>query len=221
MTNASAAQGVRELAQGVGIPVVTTLMGIGAFDTTDPLALHMLGMHGTAFANYAVDDCDFLIAVGARFDDRVAGVPARFAPNARHIAHLDVDAAEIGKVKPVDWHHVGDLNQALGALCAYLSDRGFRPDYADWHAHIAQLKQTRAMNYERGGVALQPHAVIEETNRQPKHSQKINTEHLNFSPLREDQESVEIDRSDFVTERAFPVGANINMEPPKKKKEQS
>ncbi len=163
--NGNASAALRALARDYGIPVTTTLMGIGAVDTREALSLQMLGMHGTAFANYAVDDCDFLIAVGARFDDRVAGVPARFAPNARHIAHLDVDAAEIGKVKQVDWHHVGDLNQALGALRAYLSDRGFRPDYADWHAHIAQLKKTHAMNYERGGEALQPHAVIEEINQ--------------------------------------------------------
>ena len=74
-------------------------MGIGAIDTTDPLSMRMLGMHGAAFANYAADDCDFLIAVGARFDDRVAGDPRKFARNARRIAHLDVDQAEINKVK--------------------------------------------------------------------------------------------------------------------------
>ena len=70
-------------------------MGIGAVDTTDPHGMRMLGMHGAAFANYAVDDCDFLIAVGARFDDRVAGVPAKFARNAKRIAHLDIDRAEV------------------------------------------------------------------------------------------------------------------------------
>lgn len=163
--NGNASDALRTLAQSFGIPVTTTLMGIGAVDTTDRLSLQMLGMHGTAFANYAVEDCDFLIAVGARFDDRVAGVPAKFAPNARHIAHFDVDPAEIGKVKRVDWHHLGDLNQALTALSDYLHNRGFKPDYADWHAHIAQLKQTHAMNYERGGQSIQPHAVIQEINQ--------------------------------------------------------
>ena len=69
--------------RGLGIPVVTTLMGIGAVDTSDALSMRMLGMHGTAFANYAVEDCDFLIAVGARFDDRVAGDPRKFARHAR------------------------------------------------------------------------------------------------------------------------------------------
>src|SRR5690606_33267197 len=77
LANASAE--LRELSELLGIPVVTTLMGIGAVDTTSPLSMRMLGMHGAAFANYAVEDCDFLIALGARFDDRVAGNPAKFA----------------------------------------------------------------------------------------------------------------------------------------------
>ena len=97
--NGGAAGALTEFATTFGIPVVTTLMGIGAIDTTHPLSMRMLGMHGAAFANYAVDDCDFLIAVGARFDDRVAGDPRKFARNARRIAHLDVDQAEINKVK--------------------------------------------------------------------------------------------------------------------------
>lgn len=151
-------------ADAYGIPVTTTLMGIGAYDTTAPRSLHMLGMHGTAFANYAVDDCDALIAIGARFDDRVAGVPAKFAPNARWIAHFDVDPSEINKVKRVQWHHVGELNNALDALRSYLDGQGFRPDYGDWHQHIAALKKTHALNYERGGDYIQPHAVIEALN---------------------------------------------------------
>ena len=83
------------------------------------MAMRMLGMHGAAFANYAVDDCDFLIAVGARFDDRVAGVPEKFARNAVRIAHLDVDRAEIDKVKHAQWSHVGLIRPALEALTAH------------------------------------------------------------------------------------------------------
>ncbi len=158
-----------------GIPVTTTLMGFGAYDTTKPRALHMLGMHGTAFANYAVDDCDALIAVGARFDDRVAGVPGKFAPRAKWIAHLDIDAGEINKVKRVHWSHVGELNPALDALTAHLQASGFTPDYAEWHAHIAQLKVTYAMNYERGGEHIQPHAVIEEINKITKGEAVVST----------------------------------------------
>src|SRR6188768_34098 len=82
----NAAAALRRLATELELPVVTTLMGIGAIDTSHPLSMRMLGMHGAAFANYAVDDCDFLIAVGARFDDRVAGAPDRFARNAKWIA---------------------------------------------------------------------------------------------------------------------------------------
>ena len=160
-----AAQSLREFARSFGIPVTTTLMGIGAQDTTDPLCLQMLGMHGTAYANYATDDCDFLIAVGARFDDRVAGVPAKFARGAKWIAHLDIDPSEINKVKRVHWHHVGELNRTLKALQGFAQKQNFKPDYREWHTHIAQLKQTHAMNYERGGTYIQPHAVIEEINQ--------------------------------------------------------
>ena len=109
---------LREFALEFGIPVVTTLMGIGAFDTTHPLSMRMLGMHGAAFANYAVDDCDFLIAIGARFDDRVAGNPPKFAPRAKYIAQFDIDASEINKVKRVQWSHVGLLPEALRTLTA-------------------------------------------------------------------------------------------------------
>src|SRR6202050_3431663 len=138
--NAGAAEALREFACAFGIPVVTTLMGIGSFDTTDALSLRMLGMHGAAFANYAVDDCDFLIAVGSRFDDRVAGVPAKFAAKAKRIAHLDIDRAEINKVKHVDWSHVGALPEALRALIAHSAQKHFRPDYALWHEELAALK---------------------------------------------------------------------------------
>src|ERR1700754_1211793 len=111
-----AASALREFSETFGIPVVTTLMGIGAVDTYGPLCMRMLGMHGAAFANYAVDDCDFLLALGSRFDDRVAGVPAKFARNAKRIAHLDVDRAEVNKVKRVQWSYIGMLTEALQAL---------------------------------------------------------------------------------------------------------
>ncbi|AWN16867.1 biosynthetic-type acetolactate synthase large subunit [Salinisphaera sp. LB1] len=163
--NSDSANELRALAQAYGIPVVTTLMGIGAFDTTDALSLHMLGMHGTAFANYAVEDCDFLIAVGARFDDRVAGRPDDFAPEAEAIAHFDADASEINKVKRVDWHHVGLFAPSLARVLAYGREHGFANDLSDWHQHIAALKRDYAMNYDRDSTLIQPYAVIEEINR--------------------------------------------------------
>jgi acetolactate synthase-1/2/3 large subunit len=165
VVNSGAAAAMRELAQTFEIPVVTTLMGLGAFDTTHRLSMHMLGMHGTAFANYAVDDCDFLIALGARFDDRVAGNPARFARNAHRIVHLDIDASEINKVKTVDWHHVGLLPEALGTLTAYGRRAGFKRDFDAWHAHCAELRRTYAMNYDRDSALIQAYYVIEEINR--------------------------------------------------------
>lgn len=163
--NAGAAAALTEFAKTFNVPVVTTLMGIGAFDTTDALSMRMLGMHGAAFANYAVDDCDMLIALGSRFDDRVAGVPAKFAPNARRIAHIDIDRAEINKVKSVDWSHVGQLPDALETLTRYGRRTGFRPDYSAWHAALAALRETHAMNYDRQSELIQPYYVIEEINR--------------------------------------------------------
>src|SRR5271170_6422967 len=162
--NGNAAGELRELAQTLGIPVVTTLMGIGALDTTDPLCMHMLGMHGTAYANYAVEDCDFLIAVGARFDDRVAADPRKFARHARRIAHLDVDRAEINKVKAVQWSHVGQLPAALSDLLGHARRSGFARDFAEWRSHLAELRQRYAMNYDRASALVQPHHVIEQIN---------------------------------------------------------
>ena len=163
--NGEAAGALTEFALTYGIPVVTTLMGIGAIDTTHALSLRMLGMHGAAFANYALDDCDFLISVGARFDDRVATVPAKFAPNAKRIAHLDIDRAEINKVKRADWSHVGLLTEALRTLGAYGQRERFEPDYAAWHASLAELKRRHAMSYDKASPLIQPHYVIEEINR--------------------------------------------------------
>ena len=173
--NAEAAGALEEFVLAFQIPVVTTLMGIGAFDTTHPLSMRMLGMHGTAFANYAVDDCDFLIAAGSRFDDRVAGVPEKFAVNARRIAHLDIDRAEVNKVKRVQWNHVGLLPQALRALTAYGRKKGVKHDYAVWHAELAELKRRHAMNYDRESRLIQPYYVIEEINRQTKGEAIIST----------------------------------------------
>ncbi|MEL7187346.1 MAG: thiamine pyrophosphate-binding protein, partial [Pseudomonadota bacterium] len=139
--NGNATKAMRHLANEYGIPVTTTLMALGASDTNHPLALHMLGMHGVASANYAVEDCDFLIAIGARFDDRVAGDPPNFSPRAKHIAQFDVDSAEIGKVKRVSWHHVGILNSDLTDILDYGRRIKFKKSFAKWHEEIAELKR--------------------------------------------------------------------------------
>ena len=163
--NANASKPMRQLANRYGIPVATTLMALGASDSKHDLSLHMLGMHGTAFANYAVEDCDFLIAIGARFDDRVASVPAKFAPNARNIAHFDVDVSEIGKVKAVDWHHVGMLSRDLDDILAFGKRIDFSKTFDAWHEEIAALKDRHRMNYDRDSDLIQPYAVIEEINQ--------------------------------------------------------
>jgi len=173
--NANATKAMRRLASEYGIPVTTTLMALGASDTTHPLALHMLGMHGIASANYAVEDCDFLIAIGARFDDRVAGNPAHFAPNAKNIAHFDVDFAEIGKVKRVDWHHVGVLERDLTDMLAYGRRIRFAKTFDQWHEEIAELKTEYALNYDRDSELIQPYAVIEEINEHSKGEAIIST----------------------------------------------
>jgi acetolactate synthase-1/2/3 large subunit len=150
--NGEAAPELRAFADRFGIPVVTTLMGIGAVDTTSELSLQMLGMHGMAYANYAVEDCDFLFAVGARFDDRVAGKVKEFAPGAT-IAHLDVDASEIEKVKHVDWSHVADAKRGLPQLQKLGS--GFKKDYRRWREHVTKLKQNHALAWDTESPAIQ------------------------------------------------------------------
>jgi acetolactate synthase I/II/III large subunit len=166
--NADASKALRRFANAYGIPVTTTLMALGASDTQHPLALHMLGMHGVASANYAVEDSDFLIAIGARFDDRVAGSPAQFSPRAKNIAHFDVDIAEIGKVKRVNWHHVGMLQTDLTDMLEYGRRIKFQKSFHTWHEEIAALKKEHALNYDRDSDLIQPYAVIEEIN---KHTQ--------------------------------------------------
>ena len=160
--NANASKELRAFSARFNIPVVTTLMGIGSVDTTHELSLRMLGMHGTAYANYAVEDCDLIIAVGARFDDRVAGKVATFAPNAK-IAHIDIDAAEIGKVKLPDWAFVGDARAALQDLM----DAGatFKRDFSKWVKLVNKYKKEHPLDYEHNSDLLQPQEVLEELNK--------------------------------------------------------
>jgi acetolactate synthase I/II/III large subunit len=173
--NGNAAAPLTEFATAFGVPVVTTLMGIGSLDTTHPLSMRMLGMHGAAFANYAADDCDFLIAVGSRFDDRVAGVPDKFAKNAGRIAHLDVDRAEVNKVKRVHWSHVGLVVPALEALTAHGREARFTRDFKPWLTELDELRRRYAMNYDRASPLIQPYYVIEEINRHTRGEAIITT----------------------------------------------
>lgn len=161
----NASKELRKFMKTFQIPAVTTLTGIGAVDTTDDLCLHMLGMHGTAYANYAVDDCDLLIALGARFDDRVAGVPHAFASNAA-IAHIDIDAAEIGKVKPVDWYYVGDATVALRDLIN--AGKSFEVNHQQWLRDVCASKKRHRLNFNRKAEMIQPQFVLESLNKLTK-----------------------------------------------------
>jgi acetolactate synthase-1/2/3 large subunit len=172
VNNAEGSKALTEFAHRFKIPVVTTLMGIGAIDTRDELSLRMLGMHGTAFANYSVEDCDFLFAVGSRFDDRVAGQVKEFAPNAR-IAHLDCDATEIEKVKEVDWSYVADAARGLSQLMAI--GRGFKKDFAGWRKHVTSLRDDYALDYPHDLEAVRCEYVLEQLNQTTKGEAIVST----------------------------------------------
>jgi acetolactate synthase I/II/III large subunit len=168
-----ASEELRKFMHKFKIPAVTTLMGIGAVDTTHDLSLHMLGMHGTAYANYAVEDCDFLISVGARFDDRVAGKVADFSPKATEIAHIDIDAAEIGKVKAVTWSHNGNAKLALTSLVKY--GKEVKTSFSAWNKHVKALKKTHCLNYNRDAELIQPAEVLETMNKITKGEAIVST----------------------------------------------
>ena len=157
--NGNAGEELRAFAKRFQIPVATTLLGIGGVDTGDDLSLRMLGMHGTAFANYAVEDCDFLLAAGSRFDDRVAGKVKEFAPGAKFIAHIDIDGSEIGKVKAVNWSFVGSAKQGLSDLIEY--GKNFKKDFSKWVEHVRELRKKHALNYDRKSPLIQPQYVLE------------------------------------------------------------
>jgi len=147
---------IRQLAIEANIPVTTTLLALGAFDESHRLALHMLGMHGTAYANYAVQDCDLLIAVAARFDDRVTGKLEIFAPKAK-IIHIDIDPASISKNVQVDIPVVGDARMILQELLKLIEPR----DRADWLAKIQKLKKQYPLRYDSDADVIKPQFVIE------------------------------------------------------------
>ncbi len=151
-----AADEVRALAEATDTPVTTTLKGLGAFPETHALSLGMLGMHGTAYANYAVHECDLLVAIGARFDDRVTGKADEWVPHAK-IIHIDVDPAEIGKVLPADVPIVGDVQAILTELLKVVQPA----QHPEWNARVGQWKSDHPLHYPADGV-LHGQYVIEQ-----------------------------------------------------------
>lgn len=148
---------LRQLAELCAIPVTTTLMGKGVFPENHPLSLGMLGMHGTKYANYAVNECDLLITIGARFSDRVTVRADAFAPKAR-IIHIDIDPAEIGKNVRVDIPIVGDVKRVLEQLCQVVQAR---TETEEWSAKIREWKDKYPLRYHHNGK-IKPQFVIEQ-----------------------------------------------------------
>ncbi len=154
---ANAAAELREFTLKTGIPITVTLMGLGAFPETHPLAMEMPGMHGSCCANYAFTDADLVIAIGARFDDRVTGDLGKFAPNAKKI-HVDIDASCIGKNVPIDVPVVGDAKSVITELNKQVG----KADIDPWRAQIQEWKQKYPFEYEQKGGKVMPQYVIEQ-----------------------------------------------------------
>jgi acetolactate synthase-1/2/3 large subunit len=148
----------RKLVEATRIPTVLTLKGLGALPSGHPLLLGMLGMHGARSANLAVQECDLLICIGARFDDRATGKLAEFAPKAK-VIHLDVDPAEVSKLRRAEVALLGELNTSLTALSAA------RPPCGDWRAQCAQRKATYATRYDAPGKAVYAPALLRQLSR--------------------------------------------------------
>ena len=164
----SAHEEVKQLAELFNIPVTTTLMGIGAFDENHPLGLGMLGMHGTAYANFAVSDCDLLICVGARFDDRVTGKLDEFASRAK-VIHIDIDPAEVAKNRVPDVPIVGDVRNVLTDLlrrCKQTGSTGTPNQTQEWLNLINRWKEEYPLVVPQYADSISPQEVIAELNRQ-------------------------------------------------------
>jgi acetolactate synthase I/II/III large subunit len=155
---------LRQLADLLGYPVTNTLMGLGAFPASDPRFLGMLGMHGTYEANMTMQHCDVLLAVGARFDDRVIGNPKHFASVERKIIHIDIDPSSISKRVKVDIPIVGDVKDVLQELIANLKEAQARPDKAAinaWWGQINEWRKRECLKYKQSSEVIKPQYVVE------------------------------------------------------------
>ena len=162
---ANATDELRALVDLLNYPVTNTLMGLGAFPATDRRFVGMLGMHGTWEANNAMQNCDVLLAVGARFDDRVIGNPKHFAQNERKIIHIDIDPSSISKRVKVDVPIVGDVKDVLTEMIGMIREAGSKPDeaaLADWWKTIEGWRSRDCLKYDRANTdVIKPQKVIE------------------------------------------------------------
>ncbi|MDH5204263.1 MAG: acetolactate synthase 3 catalytic subunit [Hylemonella sp.] len=163
MSNASSE--LRTLVDMLGYPCTNTLMGLGAYPASDPKFLGMLGMHGTLEANSAMQNCDVLLAVGARFDDRVIGNPKHFAQNERKIIHIDIDPSSISKRVKVDIPIVGDVKDVLTEMIAMIKESEIKPDanaLGAWWEAIDVWRKRDCLSYDRGNTdVIKPQYVVE------------------------------------------------------------
>jgi len=161
----NAVRELRELVDMTGFPVTHTLMGLGAYPATDRKFLGMLGMHGTVEANYAMQNCDVLLAVGARFDDRVIGNPKHFASVERKIIHIDIDPSSIAKRVKVDVPIVGDVKDVLGELIGMIRESQNKPDaqaLSAWWNQIEGWRSKDCLAYDRANTeVIKPQKVVE------------------------------------------------------------
>ena len=169
ITSSNASAELLQLAERINAPVTTTLMGITGFPTEHPLCLGMLGMHGTAYANMAITECDLLLALGARFDDRVTGKVKKFAPKAK-IIHIDIDPAELGKNVNINLGIKGDVKQFLKELLELLPSK----KNEQWLRTVMNWKNSYPLKYCNKG--LKPQYVVEEICRQTEGKAIIATE---------------------------------------------
>jgi len=155
---------LRQFVRKLGYPITQTLMGLGAFPGTDPQFIGMLGMHGTYESNMAMHECDVLIAIGARFDDRITGVTSKFCPHAQ-VIHIDIDPASISKTIKADIPIVGGVKQVLTEMIKILGNARQSPDKAAldiWWKKIKSWQDQKSYAYEQTDGVIQPQAVIEE-----------------------------------------------------------
>lgn len=154
--SSNAWQALKDLAEKLNVPVTTTLMGLGSFPEDHPLSLGMLGLHGTPYANHGVQNCDLLLGIGMRFDDRVTSAVHKFAPQAK-IVHIDIDPAEIGKNVTIDLPIVGDIKMVLGELLQQVSPKS----YESWLKQIETWKEAYPLAYGESQEKLRPQYIIQ------------------------------------------------------------
>ena len=166
-----ASEELRKLVEITGIPITTTLTGLGIYPETDELSLEMLGMHGTYFANHAVNESDLLIAIGSRFDDRVTGKIDLFIPKAK-VIHIDIDPASVSKNVKVEVPIVGDCKAVLQEMNRIIE----KPEISEWVKSVIKIKSKNLLTYDRDAETIKPQFVVEELYRITKGEAIITTE---------------------------------------------